>query len=123
MNAHTDPAKMTREQLIDRVDELEDRLEAFLRPTAQADPLRTAFGLTGQEARLLAMLADGKEHSTDALLSACVVQARYADGNLVKVVVSRIRRKLPAGVKIECIWGYGYRLVDEAGVVREAMKS
>ncbi len=116
---HVDPEKLSRDQLIEYVYNLEARLEetgavAKVQSTAN---LQYLFGLTQSEARLLAALSDGRTHSKESLLSAMYFE-RADDAPEIKIVdvfVCKIRRKLVGyPIQIDTIWGTGHRVVDTA---------
>lgn len=115
--ADTDPADMPHEQLVEYCYGLEARLEA--EKVSQSDQsaarVRTVFDLTPMQTELLLILADGRVHSNENLLSLL-----YSDRPdeipypaTLKVMISKIRSKLAAfGLAIETHWGAGYQLLD-----------
>lgn len=116
---HVDPEKLTRDQLIAHVYNLEARLEeagAVVKEQPVAN-LRATFGLTKYEAILLCTLADGKTHNKESLLSALYFE-RADDAPEIKIVdvfVCKIRKKLVGyPVRIDTVWGTGYRIFDTA---------
>lgn len=104
----------------DRIEFLEERirqLEDALMPASVHVPLE--YRLTSREARVFAHLA-----SRDFGTRQSIMMALYSDRleepepKIVDVFVCKMRRKLqPFGVRIETIWGQGWRLArpDMAG--------
>lgn len=98
----------------DRIEFLEERirqLEEALMPSSVIVPIE--YQLTAQEARVYAHLA-----SRELATRQSIMMALYSDRSeepelkIVDVFVCKMRRKLrPFGVRIETIWGQGYRLV------------
>lgn len=122
---HVDPERLSRDQLIEYVYNLEARLEeqgavAGLQQTAN---LARILGLTITESRALLALADGRTHSKESILSALYFD-RGDDAPEIKIVdvfICKIRRKLQGtGIVIETIWGVGYHLLDPAPVLAAA---
>jgi hypothetical protein len=113
------PERMSREQLIEYVYNLEARLEEVGAVT-KAQPLLNLshmFGLTQIEARLLAALSDGRVHSKESLHSAMYFERgdHAPEIKIIDVFVCKIRRKL-AGypIKVETVWGAGHCVADTA---------
>ena len=72
--------------------------------------------LTRAEQRLLHCLYTGKHgfRQHEALLHA-VAHHEWADDNLLKVQISKVRKKLkPFGIIINTVWGEGYQLFQES---------
>ncbi|ANM12075.1 winged helix-turn-helix domain-containing protein [Rhizobium sp. N324] len=97
----------------DRIEFLEERirqLEEALMPASI--PVPVEYQLTANEARVYAHLA-----SRDFGTRQSIMTALYSDRleepemKIVDVFVCKMRRKLkPFGVRIETVWGQGYRL-------------
>ncbi|RUM06789.1 winged helix-turn-helix domain-containing protein [Rhizobium chutanense] len=97
----------------DRIAFLEERvrqLEEALMPASVMAPIE--YQLTANEARVFSHLA-----SRDFGTKQSIMMALYSDRaeepeiKIVDVFVCKMRRKLkPFGVRIETIWGQGYRL-------------
>ncbi|MBX5015928.1 helix-turn-helix domain-containing protein [Rhizobium lentis] len=97
----------------DRIEFLEERirqLEEALMPSSIIVPVE--YQLTSREARVFSHLA-----SRDFGTRQSIMMALYSDRleepemKIVDVFVCKMRRKLkPFGVRIETIWGQGYRL-------------
>lgn len=123
---HVDPERLSREQLIDYVFNLESRLEeagAVLKAQPLAN-LRSAFDLSNQEAKLLAALSDGRNHSKESILSALYYERpdEAPEIKIVDVFVCKLRKKLVGyPIVIETLWGSGYRVADTS-VLKSAME-
>lgn len=102
------------EQLRERVAEL----EAVLGVRFEAP---VVMGLTGAESRLLGVLMKRDLVTKDAAMTALYVD-RANDpphDKIIDVFICKMRRKLdPYGVRIETLWGRGYRLPAKS---REAL--
>jgi len=123
---HVDPSRMSRSELITRIDNLEAEVEA-LRDAGKPDRtlrLQNAFHLTAQECKLVALLSDGRPRRKEQIMSG-IYSDRIDDPPEMKIIdvwVCKVRRKLdPHGVHIETVWGSGYYLTDHAGVLKLVM--
>lgn len=119
---HVDPEKLTRDQLIAHVYNLEARLEE-VGAVVKAQPLasiQVLFGLTVLEGRLLATLSDGRIHSKESLLSSLYFD-RADDAPEIKIVdvfVCKLRKKLVGyPIRIDTVWATGYRVADPANLI------
>lgn len=90
-------------------------------PTGSALAYSRGAHLTRQERVLYSMLLGrpGKLVRRFEILNALCAGKRPLDEGIVNVLVCRLRAKLPSlkgaeGVRIETVWGRGYRLVQEA---------
>ncbi len=107
-------------KLAERVEELEEENRQLLAMIRANDDtvgeLQDAFGLSKQQAELLGALLKHAQVSHDVALAAMPVSWRTTeriDMNHTKVIISRLRKKLARhGVKIETIWGWGYKMDD-----------
>nr|WP_181181030.1 helix-turn-helix domain-containing protein [Mesorhizobium sp. B2-2-4] len=121
-----DPERMSRDQLIARVDSLEAQLEAVREANSPADTLRVqrAFGLTMHECSLLLLLSDGRPRRKEQIHSG-IYSDRIDDPPEIKIIdvfICKVRKKVePFGVVIETIWGSGYSLSDPRGVIKAVM--
>lgn len=72
--------------------------------------------MTAQESRLLSALKarTGLPTSFAELSRAIGTRSTERAPALIKVLVSRVRRRLPAGQRIESIRGFGYYFADDA---------
>lgn len=69
--------------------------------------------LTPYEGRLLLQLVRFGKSSKDALVAVSMGEdVENADSQL-KVLVSRVRKALPPGIRINPVWGWGYELLFE----------
>lgn len=123
MTFRDDIERMTRNELIDYVGDLEARLMAAgdVRDNQAPTNLQRMFGLSPKEADLLIALSDGRSRSKESLLT-----AMYSDRpneepeiKIIDVFICKIRRKLEgSGVNIETIWGRGYVIADTAPLLK-----
>lgn len=98
-----DENEMLREQL--------RQLSAILVPEEIDAP--EGCHLTRSELALFRHLHNGRIASIDTLLSVLTLDGREIEANIIRVHMSRMRRKLsPHGFNIECVWGQGWRLVQ-----------
>lgn len=113
--------------LEDRVEQLAEenrQLRGSLLPAEQFKFPRE-WGLSASETAILSSLyispKGGRSHH--ALHVASNLSGYETDENIVKVWISRIRKKLrPAGIDIDMIWAYGYELtVESKQVISEAL--
>lgn len=76
------------------------------------------WGLISHECRLLrALMAIKGVRPRETLLRACAV-SESASENLLKVRVSRLRKKLtPVGIEIRTVYGIGYELSETAHTI------
>lgn len=120
----TDPARLSRPQLIERIYELEARIDA-MRPDATADArgnLARTFRLTKKETALLMALADGRLHSKDSLLSMIYGGVDEPELKIIDVFVCKLRRKLEGvAIDIGTVWGQGY-VIEDAEPLRAVMR-
>ncbi|NEI60938.1 helix-turn-helix domain-containing protein [Rhizobium leguminosarum] len=97
----------------DRIEFLEERirqLEEALMPSSVMVPVE--YQLTSLESRVFAHLASREFGTKQSIMMALYSdRAEEPEIKIVDVFVCKMRRKLrPFGVKIETIWGLGYRL-------------
>lgn len=103
----------SREKLIAHIDELEFILDDLLPKEEATDALAGAFGLSPQQALILAELASGRPVRKDRL---CIVIGREDDAGLgwmnpISVRVHHLRKRVERfGIKINVVWGVGYQL-------------
>lgn len=97
--------------LRDRVEVLEFELAEALRVDLVA-PLQLRYGLTRQQAALLAYLLDGRVHTYDGAAVA-IGSATNWSKNSINVLISGIRRKLP-WIKIISVRMTGHFLAPES---------
>jgi hypothetical protein len=117
-----DVERLSRAQLVEYVGELEGQIEALQAAAPdqrQLDRLQNAFGLTGSETRLLALLSDGMLRTKNACLHGIYWDQsvdHWPETKIIDVFVCKIRKKIDgSGIGILTTWGAGYRLegVDE----------
>lgn len=107
-----------------RIDELEERLrqsEALLRPVFGWPE---TWRLTPQQTRLLAALYKDPGIQTYERLAHVVSirpESEDQDPNTVKVQLSYLRKKLPAGIVIKTHWSIGLQLVAGRDILRAAL--
>lgn len=86
--------------------------EARLRYQRMAGRLQHALAMTSCEALFTAVLVEDGIASLPALCAIAIPRS-LAGAEIVKVHACRVRRKLtPHGVRIETLWGRGYRMPD-----------
>lgn len=119
MTRHVNPEDLNRDQLIERVMELEGQLAARKEIVGDAmSNLQKLLGLTWREASILEMLSDGKCRTKEQLMSG-LYWDRHDDETpeikIIDVFVCKIRNKISgSGILIETVWGVGYKVVDPA---------
>lgn len=104
---------MNREQLISYINDLEARLGDVSPKVSDTEIIMQAYKLTAQEARVLLALQRGRAVPTEHLRAVCAdsFHCENNEGNLVRVLVSKLRKKLaPHGFAIENVYGIGYKL-------------
>lgn len=105
---------MTREQLEDRVAELEDLLGVS---PQQFIALQSHFGLTKTEARFLGFLAKRDiAQSVNAIHAAIYGERPECDQpeiKIINVVICNMRKRLGNPDAIVTVWGAGYSLSPE----------
>jgi len=115
--------------LEERVAELEERvayLESELglaQNTARESLFRQAFGLTGQEARLVMALYDVKGRILSKYQLEDAIQ-RVAGGTALKIAdvyVCRVRKRMGYDA-IETVWGLGYKLTPKGVAMVDAIE-
>jgi len=96
---------------------------SMIRPQEDHPINRLGKRFTPAEARLMACLydADGrvvsKHHLGDLLHIIMADESKCGDDATVKVLICRIRKKLPKEVgQIETVWGVGYRFISAGPV-------
>jgi len=96
---------------------LEERSEQRGRDRRGEVMLPLALGLSPQEDRVLAtLMSSPKDFATKDVLHAASSLGVEADSNpkIVDVIVCKLRKKLtPHGLRVETVWGKGYRLADD----------
>jgi DNA-binding response OmpR family regulator len=97
--------------LRERIEVLEFELAEALRSDAVA-PLQLRYGLTRQQAALLAFLLDGRVHTYDGAAVA-IGSVTHCSKNSINVLISGIRRKLP-WVRIVSVRMTGHYLAPES---------
>lgn len=113
------------QRLRDRVEQLEDLLGMG---NTMAKQLSATFGITQCQAKMLGVLLNRSMATKDAMYFALYGDRPEADQPLSESVIkkhfSRLRRRLaPAGVKIESIYGQGWRLpIEHKAKIRELMQ-
>lgn len=111
-----DPDKMTESELRVYVDNLEAQLIALgngIPDDEDLANLRMLFDLTNKEARLVLFMLDGKLRTKESMLALLYAGDinDMPEPKIIDVFVCKARRKLnPYGIRIETIWGMGYRL-------------
>ncbi|MBS9720197.1 winged helix-turn-helix transcriptional regulator [Tianweitania sp. BSSL-BM11] len=112
-----DVERLNRAQLIDYVGELEGQIEALRIANADErtfDRLQRAFDLSPFQARTLAVLADGKQRTKNAILNGVYWDQsvdHWPEPKIIDVYVCKLRKKLDgSGIGIVTAWGAGYRL-------------
>lgn len=120
---HVNPEDLSRDQLIERVMELEGQLAARQQTvgTGVAN-LQRFLGLTWKEASILEMLSDGRVRSKPQILDGLYWDRHDGEVPEIKIVdvfVCKIRNKIAgSGISIETVWGTGYRIIDTAPLAR-----
>lgn len=118
-NVTVDPKQLSKDDLVVLVYELQSQVEALRDATAVnfiAD-IQSIFRMTSKEAKTVSALLDGIPHSKEAIFSSIYFDSMYdpPEMKIVDVLICKVRKKLfPFSVKVETIWGSGYRLVDHA---------
>jgi len=88
------------------------KLEEILPKDADIRKLQSQYNLTRHEAIVLSALANGRLWSGDQLLTSSLSWNR--DGgrtpNLIKVYISKLRKKLPNSITITNVFAVGYRI-------------
>jgi DNA-binding response OmpR family regulator len=105
---------LSKSQLIERIDELEMRLED-MKPK-HSDVLLAAwvFGIPKQLAEALCALRKGRRLEKNQLLAACAGRDAMANGDtkLADVVICKLRKKLAnTPIEIKTVWGIGYEMI------------
>lgn len=85
--------------------------EIRLSPMTIAEGLGSCFKLTRKEAAIVATLTQHSRVSKERLYFALYGQSDDPpDAKIIDVFISKIRKKLPAGVEIRTVWGVGYEM-------------
>lgn len=102
---------MNIHQEVDYLREENRQLKQMLRGPDTEFPKE--WGLIPHECRLLrALVAIGGPRPSDVLLRACAVSESASD-SLLKVRISRLRKKLATtGIEIKTVYGVGYELPE-----------
>ncbi|PRD42342.1 hypothetical protein C5748_16230 [Phyllobacterium phragmitis] len=96
-----------------RIEELEYVLDTLLPPEGYELRLRDAFGLTPQQAIVVACLANGRNWSFEALIGAVTRWNQHIENKQIAVLVCHARKKLPSCIEIINLYGFGYRMSAE----------
>ena len=72
---------------------------------------------TPLEYRILSELRDANGHTLTALTLLRRVWGGYTDGTTLRVHVARMRKKMPAVLRLETVRGYGYKLTGDMTVI------
>lgn len=106
--ARRDVVEAENERLRERI----EQLEGLLFETRIPCPLE--WGLTAHEARIFGLLANREMATKEQLLLAMYSHLASPDDvpelKIVDVFICKLRKKLPAAVKVVTIWGMGYSL-------------
>jgi len=116
--------RASRDDLIRHIDDLEMRLGEVLPQAEPVRRLRTVFGLTHQQAEIVAALSDGMIHSRTQLHAACSLWSPNTGQTIVDMQLVRVRRALGRfGIKIENVFGDGWQIsTGSAARLRLVMK-
>lgn len=115
-------ADLEREYLaaLERIKELEAQVAMHVRSLRAlvVTDIPAQLRVTPKEAKLLLVLVS-RPMATKEQLLAEIYADRYQLGDepyikIIDVFVCKLRNKLPADVKIETLWGRGYRLPPES---------
>lgn len=117
-----DTAKASRTDLIHHIEVLTFQLTEILPGKDDLCCLQSAFGISPQQAVLLFCLSDGHIWSQSRLIAAAAECSEDAEPQVIKVQISRLRKKMPETITIKTLWGFGYQLVAGAEQVRKAME-
>ena len=102
----------------DEIDVLKDRIRLLESELGADTPVPLVFRLTPSETRILGLLMARPMATHDAVATILyghrVSDDEVPDGNVAKVLVHKMRKKLgPFGVEIETVWGLGWRMSAE----------
>lgn len=112
----------SRAELIAHIDQLEFLLAEMAGGQDEILRLREAFGLTVQQAHLLAFMASGRVCSRSQMLAAINRWKDELSDSAASVVLFRVRKKIAAhGIRVVNLFGDGWR-IDPAERVRAVMK-
>jgi two-component system cell cycle response regulator CtrA len=88
-------------------------------------PAPLEFGLTGSEAKAFGVLMNRDIATKDAIMAGLYADKPFggeAEPKIVDVFICKARRKLkPFSIKIETVWGQGYRLTPETKAIVRSM--
>ena len=107
----------SKTDLISEIYNLQHKLQIY-EADNKDDPIadiRRILGIPRRPASLLLSLMDGRIHTKENILQIIYMDRpdEAPESKIVDVFVCKIRKKVkPWGVRIETIWGSGYRLVD-----------
>lgn len=108
--------------LRDKVDELKEKLLAADIRTQESSVWIGLFGLTKSEAKLVHELVEHGRRSKDQLYFALYGGVDDApDPKIVDVLICKFRKKLPADVTVDTIWGFGYEMTASNRAAMRAM--
>lgn len=122
---HDNPACLPHAELLAYVDNLEGWLRELIVPPDVAMRLQREFRLAPGEARILAVLADGKPKSRAFLCGSLYSRppSEFMDPTILDVRMCTLRRKVKArGIRIDTIRRMGYVMVAGKDVVAPLMK-
>jgi two-component system cell cycle response regulator CtrA len=101
------------------IDNLQDKCNALLAELGQTLEAPLCLGLTGQEAGTLGCLLM-RPYAFKSTLMAAIYSNRLTDDEMpepkiIDVFVCNLRKKLAThGIKVETIWGEGYKIDDSS---------
>lgn len=108
---------MDHERLLDVLraenDVLRERIACLEEQLVATKQLPMEWRLTVQEARVFGVLVNRELATKEAIMSGLYIDRGVdeAEQKIVDVFICKIRKKLkPFGVRIETVWGRGYRL-------------
>ena len=117
-----DVESASRAELVAHIERLEFLLAEMAGSEEEILRLCEAFGLTLQQAHLLAFMASGRVCSRGQMLAAINRWKDELSDGAASVVLCRVRKKIAAhGIRVVNLFGDGWR-IDPAEPVRAVMK-